>query len=366
MEFSTRARRRRRVPAAGVVDFVAAAHDRVRRTRQTRLGSRVADHAADPLGHAAVGAHPRTQRRQSVGCDGADARVHAHRLVFRLSLDRATHRRAGRVAAAVARGAGAHAARHRPAAPHAARRSCAICTPSFRCCPSSRCISRFPWASRASRTSCWASPRSMPDWLLYTPMGLTVRAINERDSPTLRCCPLDSARRGRRSSCGSGLQLLRHQLRHGVVAGGARDAERGPRGHRCRRVPASARHLACAEALFSAVQSRELTLLQPRPEFPRAEPGACRCSSSAARCCSARLALPPRCGESQRARLRGVRSRRLFAQHVGIPDAEHRRPRIVAAVHVSAFHRRCAQGQGEALGRPHARLSTSHVRASAL
>ena len=60
---------------------------------------------------------------------------------------------------------------------------------------------------------------SMPDWLLYTPMGLTVRAINERtfaDAGLLPC----AARRGG-VIVWLGLQLLRHQLRNGVVAGGA-------------------------------------------------------------------------------------------------------------------------------------------------
>jgi hypothetical protein len=42
------------------------------------------------------------------------------------------------------------------------RRSCAICTPSSPCCRSSRCISRSPSGSRASRNSCWASRRRCP------------------------------------------------------------------------------------------------------------------------------------------------------------------------------------------------------------
>ena len=71
-----------------------------------------------------VGANPRTQRRQSFGRGRAGARVHADRVVFRLSLDRAHRGLAGRLAVAAARGAGAHAARHRPA-PHAAARATA-------------------------------------------------------------------------------------------------------------------------------------------------------------------------------------------------------------------------------------------------
>ena len=66
---------------------------------------------------------------------------------------------------------------------------------------------------------------SMPDWLLYTPMGLTVRVINERsfaDAAVLLVSLLAEVG----VLVWLGVLLLRHQLRNGVVAGGARDAER--------------------------------------------------------------------------------------------------------------------------------------------
>lgn len=66
---------------------------------------------------------------------------------------------------------------------------------------------------------------SMPDWLLYTPMGLTVSAINERsfvDAAVLVF--LLVAEVG--AILWLGVQVLRYQLRNGVVSGGARDAER--------------------------------------------------------------------------------------------------------------------------------------------
>ena len=107
------------VPAAGAVDVIVAAHDRIGRARQTRLGPRMAGHAANSLRHLVVGANPRAQRGQYLGRGRVAARVHPHRVVFRLSLDR-THRGiARRLAVAAARGAGADDARYRPA-PHAA------------------------------------------------------------------------------------------------------------------------------------------------------------------------------------------------------------------------------------------------------
>ncbi len=81
---------------------------------------------------------------------------------------------------------------------------------------------------------------AMPDWLTYTPMGLTVRALNERsllDAALLLAALL--AQVG--IIVWLGVRLLRHQLRHGVVAGGARDASREPAAngnHDARRAPA--------------------------------------------------------------------------------------------------------------------------------
>ena len=231
---------------------VPAADDRVGRTRQTRLGSRVADHAADPLGHLAVGANPRTQRRQSFGRDCADARVHAHRLVFRLPLD-CTHRRsAGRLAVAAARGAGAHAARHRPAAHDAARRNCATCTPSSRCCPSSPCISRFP-SGLAGKSDFMLGVAATDARLAARtrPMGLTVRAINERGLADAALLSLTLARR-------SG----RHRLARACAAA-ASAAPRRDRRQRAR-VPHATRAIQPRGSAASAGASRRAKAAQRR------------------------------------------------------------------------------------------------------
>ena len=109
---------------------------------------------------------------------------------------------------------------------------------------------------------------SMPDWLLYTPMGLTVRAINERtflDAGLLTVALLAEVA----ALVWLGLQLLRHQLRNGVVAGGARDAARNS----ARQDPesdAGSRPVAPARSAFvelSAVQRRELALLRRDRNF---------------------------------------------------------------------------------------------------
>ena len=97
---------------------------------------------------------------------------------------------------------------------------------------------------------------AMPDWLTYTPMGLTVRAHQRTQfRSTRRCCSAALL-----AQVGVivwlGVRLLRHQLRHGVVAGGARDAAREPAPTAIttpRRAP--------ARVTLSAVQRRELTLL---------------------------------------------------------------------------------------------------------
>ncbi len=97
---------------------------------------------------------------------------------------------------------------------------------------------------------------AMPDWLLHTPMGLAVRAINERtlaDAATTWVALL--AQVG--VIVWMGVRLLRHQLRHGVIAGGARESARDS-GARPAGIPAPAGRTG---TLFSAVQRRELTLL---------------------------------------------------------------------------------------------------------
>ena len=98
---------------------------------------------------------------------------------------------------------------------------------------------------------------TMPDWIAYTPMGLTVRAINERSF--LDAAPLIA---GLVAQVGVivwlGVRLLRHQLRHGVVAGGARESARDSRIAAAESAPARVSRIS---RLLSAVQLRELTLL---------------------------------------------------------------------------------------------------------
>ena len=98
---------------------------------------------------------------------------------------------------------------------------------------------------------------AMPDWLAYTPMGLTVRAINERsvaDAALLWA--------GLLAQVGIivwlGVRLLGHQLRHGVVAGGARESSRDAP---VSRVEAAVSSGSRVGRMLSAVQRRELTLL---------------------------------------------------------------------------------------------------------
>jgi membrane protease YdiL (CAAX protease family) len=106
---------------------------------------------------------------------------------------------------------------------------------------------------------------SMPDWLLYTPMGLTVRAINERtfaDAALLTLALLAEVA----VIVWLGLQVLRHQLRHGVVAGGARDAGRSAKPDTEPAVDAATPARPALVSL-SAVQRRELALLSRDRNF---------------------------------------------------------------------------------------------------
>ena len=101
---------------------------------------------------------------------------------------------------------------------------------------------------------------SMPDWLLYTPMGLTVRVINERSFADAALLALSLL-----AQVGLllwlGVWWLRHLLRHGVVAGGARDAER-------RAVAPVNEEAAQGSWLkLSAVHRRELALLRRDRNF---------------------------------------------------------------------------------------------------
>jgi ABC-2 type transport system permease protein len=99
---------------------------------------------------------------------------------------------------------------------------------------------------------------SIPGWILHTPIGLTVLAINERSlSEALWLAGELLAQVG--IITWLAVLVLRHQLRHGVVAGGAREAARNgeaaPAG-----IPAHSRAFAPLR-LLKPVQRRELKLL---------------------------------------------------------------------------------------------------------
>jgi membrane protease YdiL (CAAX protease family) len=100
---------------------------------------------------------------------------------------------------------------------------------------------------------------AMPDWLAYTPPGILVRAINARDGGDALTL-LAQLFAQVAVITWLGVWLLRHQLRHGVVAGGAREAARSPLA-----APAPAR--ATRPTLLSAVQRREIALLSRDRNF---------------------------------------------------------------------------------------------------
>jgi ABC-2 type transport system permease protein len=104
---------------------------------------------------------------------------------------------------------------------------------------------------------------AMPDWLSYTPMGLTVRAINERSFIEALWLSAELLAQVAIITW-LGVRLLRYQLRHGVVAGGAREAARnaGPR-------PAGIASSRALETLrmLKPVQRRELKLLSRDRNF---------------------------------------------------------------------------------------------------
>jgi hypothetical protein len=104
--------------------------------------------------------------------------------------------------------------------------------------------------------------KAMPDSLRHTPMGLAVRALNERDvmAQLLHYLAL-LAEVGALSW--AGVRLLRHQLRNGVVSDSARDASRGARETGEAHAPAHRPGL----INLSAVQSREITLLSRDRNF---------------------------------------------------------------------------------------------------
>jgi membrane protease YdiL (CAAX protease family) len=102
----------------------------------------------------------------------------------------------------------------------------------------------------------------MPDWLRYTPMGLAARAINERDFVEMLILYLELLIQTGIVAV-LGVRLLRHQLRHGVISGGAREAGR------VSIAPAisAATQRRPAGLPLSAVQRRELTLLSRDRNF---------------------------------------------------------------------------------------------------
>jgi len=108
---------------------------------------------------------------------------------------------------------------------------------------------------------------SMPGWLLYTPMGLTARMINERafaDAILLLLALLAEVG----VITWLGVRLLRHVLRHGVVAGGAREGARtAPGVADTALAPDAPAAAGFPRITLSAVQRRELTLLRRDRNF---------------------------------------------------------------------------------------------------
>ena len=92
-----------------------------------------------------------------------------------------------------------------------------------------------------------------PDWFAWTPMGLTVRALNARAAGEAMLLWLGLIAQVA-AIVWLGIRLLRHQLRNGVVSGGAREAARGT-------APAPIATRGGAAFPRSPVQRRELTLL---------------------------------------------------------------------------------------------------------
>jgi ABC-2 type transport system permease protein len=104
---------------------------------------------------------------------------------------------------------------------------------------------------------------AMPGWLMHTPMGLAVLAINERSFPdALWLSAALLAQVG--FITWLGVRVLRYQLRHGVVAGGARDAARDT--GTGTETAGSSRALATLH-LLKPVQRRELRLLSRDRNF---------------------------------------------------------------------------------------------------
>jgi ABC-2 type transport system permease protein len=96
---------------------------------------------------------------------------------------------------------------------------------------------------------------ALPDWMSWLPAGLVVRALASADAGS--AARWDAAMAGEVvATVAVGYGLLHRQLRHGVVAAGAREA--------VRRMPAEAGRAAVPQAIWSwlpVVQRRELRLL---------------------------------------------------------------------------------------------------------
>jgi ABC-2 type transport system permease protein len=102
---------------------------------------------------------------------------------------------------------------------------------------------------------------SMPDWLLWTPVGLTVLALNERGAGDQALYLLALfAEVGVLTWLGA--RLLRFQLRHGVISGSARDAARGKAVASVAATPQPSRL-----AWLGPVQRREIALLSRDRNF---------------------------------------------------------------------------------------------------
>ncbi|HET7812596.1 MAG TPA: type II CAAX endopeptidase family protein [Steroidobacteraceae bacterium] len=108
---------------------------------------------------------------------------------------------------------------------------------------------------------------TMPAWLTWTPMGIAVLALNERDG--LHALVLWALLAAQSLALAwLGIQWLHHLLRHGVVAGGGRDAVRSARP--IAPIGSAAASPAAATGYGSrlgAVQRRELTLLSRDRNF---------------------------------------------------------------------------------------------------
>ncbi len=104
--------------------------------------------------------------------------------------------------------------------------------------------------------------RTMPEWLMHTPVGLAVLAINERSLPAqLGNFALLLVETGVLTWIG--VRLLRFQLRHGVISGSAQDSGRDARAI----PPPDATPARASRVNLNAVQRREITLLSRDRNF---------------------------------------------------------------------------------------------------